>query len=60
LQQHAATFFEQAEDAAGAELPKFVKDEFDTFLECVAGPRLPAHARTELAAYVGAILRLRG
>jgi hypothetical protein len=25
---------EQAEDAAGADLPQFVKDEFDAFLEC--------------------------
>ena len=32
--QHAATFFAQAEDAAGADLPQFVKDEFDAFLEC--------------------------
>ena len=34
VQQHAATFFEQAEFAAGAGLPQFVKDEFDAFLEC--------------------------
>jgi hypothetical protein len=34
VQQHAATFFAQAEDAAGADLPQLVKDEFDTFLEC--------------------------
>ena len=34
VQQHAATFFEQAEAAAGADLPQFVKDEFDAFLEC--------------------------
>ena len=33
VQQLAATFFAQAEDAAGADLPQFVKDEFDTFLE---------------------------
>lgn len=33
-QQHAATFFAQAEDAAGAELPQFFKDEFDAILEC--------------------------
>jgi len=32
VQQHAATFFEQAESAAGATLPQFVKDEFDAFL----------------------------
>ena len=34
VQQHVATFFEQAEAAAGAGLPQFVKDEFDAFLEC--------------------------
>jgi len=34
VQQHAATFFAQAEDAAGADLPQFVKDEFEAFLEC--------------------------
>jgi hypothetical protein len=34
VQQHAATCFEQAESAAGADLPQFVKDEFDAFLEC--------------------------
>ena len=34
VQQHAATFFEQAESAVGAGLPQFVRDEFDAFLEC--------------------------
>ena len=34
VRQHAASFFAQAEDAAGADLPQFVKDEFDAFLEC--------------------------
>ena len=34
MQQHAATFFEQAEAAAGADLPQFVRDEFDAFLDC--------------------------
>ena len=34
VQQHAATFFEQAQAAAGTDLPQFVKDEFDAFLEC--------------------------
>ena len=34
VQQHAATFFAETEDAAGADLPQFVKDEFDAFLEC--------------------------
>ena len=34
VQQHAATFFAQAEDAADADLPRFVKDAFDAFFEC--------------------------
>jgi Putative transposase len=36
VQQHAATFFAQAEAEAeaGADLPQFVKDELDAFLEC--------------------------
>ena len=32
VQQHAATFFAQAE--AGADLPQYVKDGFDAILEC--------------------------
>ena len=34
VQQHAATFFAETGAAAGADLPQFVKDEFDAFLEC--------------------------
>jgi hypothetical protein len=34
VQQHAATFFAQTEDAAGADLPLVVKDECEAFLEC--------------------------
>ncbi len=34
VQQHAAAFIAQAEDAAGADLPQFEEDEFDAFLEC--------------------------
>lgn len=34
VQQHAATFVALAEAAAGADLPQFVKDEFDVSLEC--------------------------
>jgi hypothetical protein len=34
VQQHAVIFFAQGEDAAGADLPQFVKDVFDAFLEC--------------------------
>ena len=45
VQQHAATFFVEAEAAAGADLPQLVKDEFDAFLECaIRAPRLPAAA----------------
>ena len=32
--QHVETFFAQAEDAAGADLQQFVKDEFDALFEC--------------------------
>jgi hypothetical protein len=34
VQQHAATFIAEREAAARADLPQFVKDEFDAFLEC--------------------------
>jgi hypothetical protein len=34
VQQHAATFFEQAESPAGACVPQLVKEEFDAFLDC--------------------------
>lgn len=34
VQQHAQSFFAQTEEATGASLPQFVKDEFDAFLEC--------------------------
>jgi hypothetical protein len=34
VQQHAATFFAQAQDSTGASLPRYVKDEFDAFLTC--------------------------
>ena len=34
VQQHAATFFEQAKVAAGANLSQVVRDEFDAFLAC--------------------------
>jgi hypothetical protein len=39
VQQHAQSFFAQSEEAAGARLPQFVRDEFDVFLEC----GIPAH-----------------
>jgi ribosomal protein S27E len=34
VQQHAQSFFVQSEEATGARLPQFVRDEFDAFLEC--------------------------
>jgi hypothetical protein len=34
IQQHTATFFAQARDATGSSLPRYVKDEFDSFLSC--------------------------
>jgi hypothetical protein len=34
VQQHAASFIAHTEASTGAELPRFVKDEFDAFLEC--------------------------
>ena len=34
VQQHAATFIAGTEAATGADLPQFVKDEFDAFLKC--------------------------
>ncbi len=34
VQQHATTFFAHTEACTGSELPRFVKDEFDAFLEC--------------------------
>jgi Putative transposase/Transposase zinc-binding domain len=34
IQQHAATYFAQAQDATGSSLPRYVKDEFDSFLSC--------------------------
>ena len=34
VQRHAATCVAQAEAAAGADLPQFVKDKFGAFLEC--------------------------
>ncbi len=34
VQQHAASFFAHTEASTGSELPRFIKDEFDAFLEC--------------------------
>jgi hypothetical protein len=34
VQQHAARFIAHTEASTGAELPRFIKDAFDTFLEC--------------------------
>jgi hypothetical protein len=32
--QHEARFIAHTEASAGAELPRFIRDEFDAFLEC--------------------------
>ena len=34
MQQHAASFVAHTEASTGAELPRFIKDKFDAFLEC--------------------------
>ena len=34
VQQHAASFIAHAEASTGSALPRFIKDEFDAFLEC--------------------------
>ncbi len=34
VQQHAASFIAHTESSTGGELPRFIKDEFDAFLEC--------------------------
>ncbi len=34
VQQHAASFIAHTEASTGAELPRFIKDEFDAFLQC--------------------------
>ena len=34
VQQRAASFIAHTEASTGEELPRFIKDEFDAFLEC--------------------------
>jgi hypothetical protein len=34
VQQHAAHFIAHTAASTGAELPRFIKEEFDAFLEC--------------------------
>lgn len=34
VQHHAASFIAHIEASTGAELPRFIKDKFDAFLEC--------------------------
>jgi hypothetical protein len=34
VQQHAASFVAHTEASTGAELPRFIRDEFDAFLDC--------------------------
>ena len=43
VQQHAATFIAETEMATGADLPQFVKDEFDAYSE--VKKTLPADRR---------------
>ena len=33
MQQHAASFIAHTEASTGSELPRFIKDEFDAFLD---------------------------
>lgn len=46
VQQNAASFIAHTEASTGSELPRFVKDEFDSFLEC----GILAHGFLRLAA----------
>ena len=34
VQQHAGSFIAHTEGSTGSELPRFIKNEFDAFLEC--------------------------
>ncbi len=34
VQQHVGSFIAHTEASTGSELPRFIKDEFDAFLEC--------------------------
>jgi hypothetical protein len=34
VQRHAASFVAHTGASTGAELPRFIEDEFDAFLEC--------------------------
>ena len=34
VQQHGASFIAHTEAGTGSELPRFIKDEFDAFLDC--------------------------
>ena len=46
VQQQAASFIVHTEASTGGELPRFIKDEFDAFLEC----GIPAHGFLRLGA----------
>jgi hypothetical protein len=48
VQQHAATCIAHTEPSTGAELPRFIKDKFDAFLECSAS--VPADAQGNVTA----------
>ena len=42
VQQHAASFIVHTEASTGSELPRFIKEEFDAYLECGICSTLPA------------------
>ena len=52
MHQHVATLFAQAEAEAGADLPQFVKDGFDAFLECGICPSCGARRMAQTAAHL--------
>jgi hypothetical protein len=52
VQQHAASFIAHTEASTGAELPRFINDEFDASLEC----SIPAPATSRLK-FAGAKLQ---
>jgi hypothetical protein len=38
VQQDEASFIADTEASNGTEFPRFIKDEFDAFLECASSP----------------------
>ncbi len=59
VQQHAANFFAQAEEAAGADLPQFVKAErLRVFRSCPLITPIHAHSSLPMLAIAGAMAQL--